>query len=113
MANKKKKVEIKEPEVKKTTAVEESPFDVIEKRFEELEKSVAELVRTYDLQTDAMKHLHHALDAVAKAKEPEPRVIPTVFGLSEDIKVRLKREVEYANCDSQNVLRTIIDILSQ
>jgi hypothetical protein len=105
MASKKKKAA--EP------VVEESPFDVIEKRFGDLEKAVADLTKTVDMQTDAIKHLHHVIDAVAKAKVPEAAVIPTVFGLSDDVKARLKREVEYANCDSQDVIRTIIDILSQ
>ena len=101
------------PAKKKEKKVKESPFDVIEKRFGELEKSVADLTKTVDMQTDAIKHLHHVIDAVAKSKEPEPVVIPTVFGLSDAIKGKLKKQVEHANCDSQEVLRTIIEILSK
>ena len=96
-----------------TPVVEESPFDVIEKRFEELEKAVADLTKTVDMQTDAMKHLHHVIDAVAKTKEAEPKKEEKhVDPVDERIKT-LRSQIQYAHCDSHDALLTIANILSK
>ena len=100
----------------KPQKVEDSPFDVIEKRFEELEKTVADLTKTGDMQTDAIKHLHHVIDAVAKTKEAEPRPVgktkKEVTPVDERIKT-LRSQIQYAHCDSHDALLTIANILSK
>lgn len=110
------------PAKKKEKKVKESPFDVIEKRFGELEKSVADLTKTVDMQTDAIKHLHHVIDAVAKSKEPAPKNeekdVDPVENQTGKLKNRiqidqLKREIQYADGDSQDALLTIANILDK